>query len=61
MNIKQSSADPCLYHKWTNNGLILMASWIDDNLIVGSGETVSESKLKLMGLLDFKDCGELRE
>ncbi len=34
MKMKQSTADPCLYHKWTNNGLVLMASWIADNLIV---------------------------
>ncbi len=38
-----------------------MASWIDDNLIVGSDEAVAKSKNKLMGLFDCKDCGKLEE
>ncbi len=59
MKTKQSTADPCLYHMWTNNGLVLMASWIDENLIVGLDEAVSKTKKILMSLFDCKDCGEL--
>ncbi len=55
VKMKQSTADPYSYHNWTNKGLVLMASWIDDNLIVGSDEAVSETKQKFMGLFDFKD------
>ncbi len=61
MNMKQSSANTCLYHNWTDNGLVLMASWIDDNLIVGLDVAVSEAKQKLMGRFNSKDCGKLEE
>ena len=45
----------------TNNSLVLMASWIDDNLLVGSDEVVAKTKNKLMGILYCKDCGKLNE
>jgi hypothetical protein len=36
MGMMQSTADPCpcLYHKWEEEGLVLIVSRIDDNLIV---------------------------
>ncbi len=61
MKMKRSTADTCLYHRWTDNGLVLMASWIDDNLLVGSDEAVSETKQNLMGLFDYEDCSKLGE
>ncbi len=61
MKIKQSTADPCLYHKWTNNGLSRMASWIDVSIIMGSDKAMSETKQKLMGLFNCKDCSKLEE
>ncbi len=61
MKMKRSTADPCLYHRWTDNGLVLMASWIDDNLIVGSDEAVAKTTNKLMGLFECKDCGKLKD
>ncbi len=61
MKMKRSMADPCLYHRWTDNGLVLMASWIDDNLIVGSNEVVVKTKNKLMGLFNCKDCIKLEK
>ncbi len=54
MKIKRSTADACLYHRWTNNGLVLMSSWINDNIIVGLDEAVAKTKTKLMGSLIAK-------
>ena len=31
----RSKADPCLYYKWSDAGLIVWTSWIDDNLVMG--------------------------
>ena len=36
MNMEHSNADPCLYFDWTPNGLVMIVSWIDNNLTVGS-------------------------
>jgi hypothetical protein len=41
--------------------LVIILSWIDDNLIVGSKQAVSVTKQELMSRFDCKDCGELDE
>ena len=48
MGMNQSNTDPCLNYKWTNGDLVLIPLCIDDNLIVGSKESVSEIKKELM-------------
>jgi hypothetical protein len=35
MGMTQINADPCLYHKRGEEGLVLIASWIDNNSIIG--------------------------
>jgi hypothetical protein len=42
----------------TNKGLVLMVSWIDDNLIIAS-KKVTRKKLKER--FNCKDCRELEE
>ncbi len=59
MEILCSTADPCLYHKWGEDGLVLIVSWIDDNLIIGSKQAVEKAKKDLMERFDCKDCGDL--
>ncbi len=61
MEMEQSNADPCLYYKWTENGLALMVSWIDNNLIVRNEKVAEETKAKLMDRFDCSDEGELKE
>ena len=61
MKMERSTADPCLYFKWTEHGLVLIISWIDDNLILGSEKAVQETKDDLMSRFDCEDCGELNE
>jgi hypothetical protein len=30
MKYNRSKADPCLYYHWTETGLVLWLSWVDD-------------------------------
>ena len=46
MQMDRSTADHCLYHKWEDDGLVLMVSWINDNLIVGSEKAGNMTKDK---------------
>ena len=57
----RSKADPCLYFAWTVMGLVIIVSWIDDNLVVGSDEVVMHTKQELMSRFECKDCGPLSE
>ncbi len=35
IGLKRSTADPCLCYKWEKGSLVIMISWIDDNIILG--------------------------
>jgi len=61
MGLKRSSADPCLYYSWTDIGLVIIISWIDDNLIIGCPEVVERTKKELMTYFECEDCGEMEE
>ncbi len=57
--LKRSSADPCLYYKWEEKRLVIMISWIDDNMIVGPSDSVLKLKSNLMEQFECNDCGML--
>ena len=40
IGLKRSSADPCLYYKLEGGRLVIMISWINDNIIVGPSDLV---------------------
>ncbi len=61
MEMVQSIVDPCLYHQWGEDGLVLIASWIDDNLIIGSMKAVEKAKKELMQRFDCKAFRDLEE
>ncbi len=61
IGIMQSTADPSLYHKWGEEGLVLIVSWIDDNMIIGPKKAVQKTKKDLMKRFDCKDCGDIKE
>ena len=61
IGLKRSSADPCLYFKWAEGQLIIMISWIDDNMILGPSDLVMQVKEDLMKQFDCDDCGRLEE
>jgi hypothetical protein len=61
MGMTQSTADPCLYHKWEEEGLVLILSWIDDNMIIGPKKAVEKTTKDLMERFDCKGCGDIKE
>jgi hypothetical protein len=62
MGFKYNRVDPCLYYKWTDEGLKIWASWVDDCLHIGaSKESVLKSKDVLTNKLECDDNGEMKE
>ncbi len=61
MEMMRSTADPCLYHKYGEEGLVIIVSWIDNNLIIGSMIAVEKTKEDIMERFDCKDCGNIEE
>jgi hypothetical protein len=59
MEMTSSTADPCLYHKWGEEGLVLIVLWIDDNLIIGFKKAVEKTNKDIMERFDCKDCGDI--
>ena len=61
MGMKRSNADPCLYYSWTENGLVIWVSWIDDCLVVGSRKAVEIAKKEMMERFECDDVGDIVE
>ena len=62
LGYKYNRADPCLFYKWTDKGLVLWSTWVDDCLSVGpSKDLVIAEKNKLTSLVKCDDTGELKE
>ncbi len=61
IGLKHSSADPCLYYKQEGGRLVIMISWINDNMIVGPSDLVLKLKGNLMEQFECDNCGELTE
>jgi hypothetical protein len=61
IRLKGSTADPCLYYKWERERLVIMISWIDDNMILGPEDLVMQVKADLMKQFECDHCGQLEE
>ena len=61
MGMQRSHADPCLYFAWTEDGLVIWVSWIDDYLVVGSDKAVAKVKRAMMGRFECEDVGDIVE
>ena len=61
MSFKRNAADPCLYYNWTEFGLIIWISWIDDLLIVGNKQGVLKYKEEMMTKFECDEVGELQK
>ena len=61
IGLKRSTADPCLYYKWVEGRLVIMISWINDNMILGPSNLVMQIKNDLMKQFECNDCGRLEE
>ena len=61
MNYERSSCDPCLNFKWTDNGLNVWLSWVDDNFTGGKSEGVKQAVKEMMERFDCDHLGEMKE
>lgn len=61
MDYKRNGADPCLYFKWTIYGLIIWLSWVDDCMVWGPKEIVTEENEQFTSRFDCDDVGEVKE
>jgi hypothetical protein len=61
MGMMRSTAYPCLYHKWEEEGFVLIVPWIADNLKIGSKKMVEKTKKDIMERFDCEDCGDIEE
>jgi hypothetical protein len=61
IGLTRSTADPCFYYKWERGSLVIMISWIDNNMILGPEELVMQVKADLMKQFKCDDCGRLEE
>ena len=57
----KSNVDNCVYYKWDDTGLSLLASWVDDLIVAGKEDTVSYQKSKLKEMVPIDDCGSMDE
>ena len=48
IGLSRSSADPCLFYKLEGGRVVIMISWMDDNMIVGPSDLVMKLKSDLM-------------
>ena len=55
MGFQKSKVDPCMYFKWTEDGLVLILSWIDDLYIGGKKEAVLKVKAELMDHFEIEE------
>jgi hypothetical protein len=61
IGLKRSKADPCVYYRWTNQGLNIWCSWVDDILSCGHKTDVDEGREALKQFFDLDEVGELKE
>jgi hypothetical protein len=61
MKYIRSKADPCLHFKWTETGLIIWISWVDDFLVCGNVKDVLEAKAMMGQIFDCEDAGIMNE
>ena len=61
MKYQKSKADPCLYFKWTKEGLIVWISWIDDCFVVGPVNSVKQARIEMIKRFDCDVIGNMNE
>ena len=61
VGLVRSKADPCVYYRWTDKGLNIWASWVDDLLSCGHKDDVVEGREAIKESFDLDEVGELQE
>ena len=57
IGLKRSTDDHCVYYYWTDLGLEIIISWIDDSMIIGTQEIVDKIRKEVMTYFKCEDCG----
>ena len=59
-NFSQSLADPCVYTRNSENGLVILIVWVDDIIISATTQNLLESvKEAMCNKFKMKDLGKL--
>jgi transposase InsO family protein len=58
LQFKQSSADPCLFHKGAGEDAVYLLIHVDDGVIVGQCDSVAHTKSSIAAIFDIKDLGQ---
>eukprot|EP00977_Amphora_coffeiformis_P005907 scaffold1252_cov154-Amphora_coffeaeformis.AAC.1 len=61
VGLERSKADPCVYYKWTDEGLMIWSSWVDDLLSCGHKEDVVKGREAIKQHFELDEVGELKE
>jgi hypothetical protein len=61
MGFVRSKADPCLYFKWSREGLVLWVSWIDDWLVMGPTDSVKAARKQMTDRFNCDVLGNMDE
>jgi len=61
VGLARSRVDPCVYFRWTKNGINIWASWVDDLLSCGHDHDVKEGRKAIKQYFDLDEIGELKE
>ena len=56
-----NGADPCIYYKWTLDGLAIWVSWVDDLMFWGPKARVAAEKSELTSRFDCDDVGDVKD
>jgi Reverse transcriptase (RNA-dependent DNA polymerase) len=61
IGLTKHKVDPCVYYRWTDQGLNLWASWVDDILSFGSERDVIQGREELKKHFALDEIGEMME
>ena len=61
MKNQRYGADPCLYFKWTSEGLVVWLSWIDDCMVWGPKQIVAQENAEFQRRFECDDVCEVKE
>ena len=61
MKYQRSGADPCMYFRWFDLGLVVWLSWIDDCMVWGPEELVKVAKNEFIQMFECDDVGDVDE
>src|SRR5262249_21386407 len=56
---KRCISDPCIYHQYTSDGIVILGIWVDDIIIAASTNRMAAIKRSLHNEFQMTDIGEI--